>query len=101
MRLEGLPNKVMASEYRTALPDEKELAAEIERTQALLQDRKRIALTSPVVEEGRLENLGKGRDAKWMRKMKRRNNNVNVGINVAITQWMRSGAYRGSSRRRL
>jgi len=36
---------VMASEYRTALPDEKELAAEIERTQALLQDRKRIAMT--------------------------------------------------------
>jgi hypothetical protein len=27
--LEGLPNKVMAWEYRTALPDEKELAAEI------------------------------------------------------------------------
>ena len=45
--LEGLPNKVMASEYRTALPDEKELAAEIERTQALLQDRKRIAITPP------------------------------------------------------
>lgn len=45
--LEGLPNKVMASEYRTALPDEKELAAEIERTQALMQERKRIALTSP------------------------------------------------------
>ena len=45
--LEGLPNKVMASEYRTALPDEKELALEIERTQAILQDRKRIALTSP------------------------------------------------------
>lgn len=45
--LEGLPNKVMASEYRTALPDEKELAAEIERTQAILQDYKRIALTSP------------------------------------------------------
>jgi len=38
--LEGLPNKVMASEYRTALPDEKELAAEIERTQALLEERK-------------------------------------------------------------
>ena len=45
--LEGLPNKVMASEYRTALPDEKELAAEIERTQAMLQDRKRIAISSP------------------------------------------------------
>ena len=47
--LEGLPNKVMASEYRTALPDEKELAAEIKRTQVLLQARKRTALTSPVV----------------------------------------------------
>lgn len=45
--LEGLPNKVMASEYRTALPDEKELVAEIERTQALMQERKRMALTSP------------------------------------------------------
>jgi len=45
--LEGLPNKVMASEYRTALPDEKELAAEIERTQVLLQDRKRITLALP------------------------------------------------------
>ena len=43
--LEGLPNKVMASEYRTALPDEKELAAEIGRTQALLQDRKRFAFS--------------------------------------------------------
>ncbi|HPC17197.1 MAG TPA: PDDEXK nuclease domain-containing protein [Candidatus Hydrogenedentes bacterium] len=42
--LEGLPNKVMASEYRTALPDEKELTAEIERTQALLQERKRLAV---------------------------------------------------------
>jgi predicted secreted protein len=37
----------MASEYRTALPDEKELAAEIERTQALLRDRRMIALPSP------------------------------------------------------
>ena len=44
--LEGLPNKVMASEYRTVLPGEKELAAEIGRTQALLQDRKKLALTS-------------------------------------------------------
>lgn len=29
--LEGLPNKVMAAEYRTALPDEQLLASEIER----------------------------------------------------------------------
>ena len=47
--LEGLPNKVMASEYRMALPDEKELAAEIARTQALLEDRKRRVLTSPAL----------------------------------------------------
>jgi predicted nuclease of restriction endonuclease-like (RecB) superfamily len=37
--LEGLPNKVMAAEYRTALPDETALAAEIERTRAMLKDR--------------------------------------------------------------
>ena len=43
--LERLPNKVMASEYRTALPDEKELAAEIERTQTLLEEQKKAALT--------------------------------------------------------
>ena len=30
--LKGLPNKVLAAEYRTALPDEKTLAAELERT---------------------------------------------------------------------
>jgi predicted nuclease of restriction endonuclease-like (RecB) superfamily len=44
--LEGLPNKVMASEYRTALPDERELAAEIERTQAVLEDRTRMAFAT-------------------------------------------------------
>jgi predicted nuclease of restriction endonuclease-like (RecB) superfamily len=37
--LDGLPNQVMASEYRTALPDEKDLAAEIERTRAVLEER--------------------------------------------------------------
>jgi len=47
--LENLPNKVMAAEYRTTLPDEKELAAEIERTQALLEERKRFSLASPKV----------------------------------------------------
>lgn len=35
--LEGLPNKVLAAEYRMTLPDEKELAAEIERTRLLLE----------------------------------------------------------------
>jgi predicted nuclease of restriction endonuclease-like (RecB) superfamily len=57
--LEGLPNKVMASEYRTALPDEKELAAEIKRTQAMLQERKMITRTSSEV--GRIEKSKRGR----------------------------------------
>jgi len=42
--LEGLPNKVMAAEYRTALPDEKTLAAEIRRSQEILEKHKRFPL---------------------------------------------------------
>ncbi|RLB87909.1 MAG: DUF1016 domain-containing protein [Deltaproteobacteria bacterium] len=45
--LEGLPNKVMAAEYRTALPDEKTLAAEIRRTQEILRKREALPLTLP------------------------------------------------------
>ncbi|HHT9147118.1 MAG TPA: PDDEXK nuclease domain-containing protein, partial [Candidatus Wunengus sp. YC61] len=37
--LEGLPNKVLAAEYKTALPDEKTLAAEVERTRKILEER--------------------------------------------------------------
>jgi len=35
--LEGLPNKVLAREYKLALPGEKRLAAEIEKTRARLE----------------------------------------------------------------
>ncbi len=35
--LEGLPNKVLAGEYRTVLPDERTLAAELNRTRRLLE----------------------------------------------------------------
>ncbi len=35
--LEGLTNKVLAAEYRMALPDEKILAAELERTRRMLE----------------------------------------------------------------
>ena len=38
--LEGLPNKVMAAEYRTALPEEKLIADELDRTRRLLEERK-------------------------------------------------------------
>jgi predicted nuclease of restriction endonuclease-like (RecB) superfamily len=37
--LDGLPNKIMASEYKTILPDEKLLAHELKRTRKLLYDR--------------------------------------------------------------
>lgn len=40
--LEGLPNKVLAAEYRTALPDEKFLAAELERTRKILERRRMV-----------------------------------------------------------
>ena len=39
--LEGLPNKVLAREYKLALPDEKRLADEIEKTRDLLEQRSR------------------------------------------------------------
>jgi predicted nuclease of restriction endonuclease-like (RecB) superfamily len=41
--LEGLPNKVLAAEYRTALPDEKLLAEELERTRRMLEGRQQRA----------------------------------------------------------
>ncbi len=45
--LEGLPNKVLAAEYKTALPDEKLIAAELERTRRAL-DKRRPLLSLPV-----------------------------------------------------
>jgi predicted nuclease of restriction endonuclease-like (RecB) superfamily len=38
--LEGLPNKVLAAEYQTVLPDEKLLAAELDRTRRELEARR-------------------------------------------------------------
>lgn len=38
--LDGLPNQVLAAEYRTVLPDEKLIVEELERSQAELQERR-------------------------------------------------------------
>jgi len=38
--LEGLPNKVLAAEYRTVLPDEKLIADELEQTRRVLEGRR-------------------------------------------------------------
>lgn len=40
--LEGLPNKVLATEYKTALPNEKSLVAEIDKTRKALEARRRV-----------------------------------------------------------
>jgi len=50
--LDRLPNKVLAAEYHTALPDEEELAAEIERAQAALEQRKKIHCKKTVKKHG-------------------------------------------------
>ena len=48
--LEGLPNKILAAEYRTVLPDEASLVAELERTQRNLEgrmSRTNVGVTEP------------------------------------------------------
>lgn len=41
--LDGLPNKVLAAEYRLMLPDEKLLAAEIEKTRRAIENKKALS----------------------------------------------------------
>jgi predicted nuclease of restriction endonuclease-like (RecB) superfamily len=60
--LEGLPNKVMAAEYRTTLPDEKLIAAELERTRRLLDEQRQLALSSkPGAKRGKAMPQPKGK----------------------------------------
>lgn len=40
--LEGLSNKVLATEYRTALPDEKMLEAEVDKTRKIIEERAQL-----------------------------------------------------------
>ncbi len=40
--LEGLPNKILAAQYRTSLPQEAELIAELQKTRKLLKQRKKM-----------------------------------------------------------
>jgi hypothetical protein len=39
--LDGLPNKVLASEYKTALPDAKLIAKELTKARKLLENKKK------------------------------------------------------------
>ena len=45
--LDGLPNKVMAAEYRIALPDEELLVAELDRTRQAIELRGSVTLQAP------------------------------------------------------
>ena len=45
--LEGLSNKILAAEYRTTLPDEKTIAAELEHTRHVLEERNRLPSKIP------------------------------------------------------
>lgn len=40
--LDNLPNKVLAAEYRTTLPDEKLIATELEKTRRLIEERQKL-----------------------------------------------------------
>jgi len=42
--LENLPNKIVTAQYRTTLPAEAELAAEMERTAKILRERRRLLM---------------------------------------------------------
>ena len=46
--LEGLPNNVMAAEYRITLPNEELLAAEIDRTRQVIESRGSITSEAPL-----------------------------------------------------
>jgi hypothetical protein len=54
--LEGLPNKVLAAEYRTTLPEERLLVEEIRRTQNQIEVRRELTASQP-----------KGRKRRWPR----------------------------------
>ena len=57
--LDGLPNQVMAAEYKLALPDEAVLVAELEKTQR--QFGRRSANTTPQAPKAITESKSKGR----------------------------------------
>jgi hypothetical protein len=51
--LENLPNKVVTAQYRTTLPAEAKLAAELERTEKILRERRRVLMEDGGAADGR------------------------------------------------
>lgn len=57
-----MSDKVLAAEYRLALPDEKTLVAEVERTQAALEQRTPVVIAKkaiPIVKKTKRKGGGK------------------------------------------
>ncbi|MFH1680173.1 MAG: PDDEXK nuclease domain-containing protein [Candidatus Eisenbacteria bacterium] len=59
--LDGLPNKVLAAEYRTVLPDQKLIAEEMERTRRMLEGRSPAGIAGPKGKRGRVSGKGRRR----------------------------------------
>ena len=76
--LDGLPNKVMAAEYRTTLPDEQLLVSEIERTREALSERKGSAHSAGKSVSGRVERYDPGPDTE---------NELEKYCNSSNTRW--------------
>jgi len=66
--LEGLPNKVMASEYRLALPDEQVLAAQLEQTRKALAARGVVGLAPDATKQTRSRVTEKRKTARKRRR---------------------------------
>lgn len=58
--LEGLPNKILAAEYRTTLPDAETIVAELERTRGLLEKRASPGRRAIRKKRGAAASHGKG-----------------------------------------
>lgn len=57
--LEGLPNKILAAEYRTTLPDEETVASELDRVRKVLEERKMIRKAADQSEQASSKRLMK------------------------------------------
>jgi hypothetical protein len=59
--LEGLPNKILASEYLTTLPQEETIAAELEHTRQVIEERKGLPSKDPPGRARKRKPTKKGR----------------------------------------
>ena len=68
--LEGLPNKVVAAEYRTTLPDEEILASEIDRTRQAISLRGTVRSGGPILSGSLTVRNPKQRATTWTKRQR-------------------------------